>query len=193
MDIKILWGINFNEPESLIIPREKIYKEEYRKVSFFKKDFYQIYPSPDKKFLLCFKYKGDIRWGPAYYNLRLEILDDSNREIKKDFEKRIFWSNYSNSPWSFDSQKFCLQESCIPESASEEAFLSDQRLLVYNIKDRSESIFFKENRGLSFVSWSPSKNYFLLKRYLGGDYPSGKYYYESLVADVKTNKSIREF
>lgn len=111
MNVKMIGVVKYREVEKLIKDICRKPKVENRG-TFFKKRLYTVYASSDKKYSLAFKYKGEFRWGPKYYSLRLETVKNNNIVIKKDFGNRIFICDHYRSyyPWADLCHKFYLQE-----------------------------------------------------------------------------------
>lgn len=161
MDVQILGAVDYREPQKLILESQDFYKKEYRRLSLFKKNFFQAYSSPNNKYCFNFKYKSEIRWGSAYYNIYFYANDNAKELVKRDFGERIFGANYLTNPWNSDSDMFCLIEWYTIEEGKIET-----SLVLFAVDRSIEETLVRENGLISFLSWSPNSNYILYKVYL---------------------------
>ncbi|NJN36101.1 MAG: hypothetical protein HC794_02405 [Nitrospiraceae bacterium] len=92
------------------------------------------YPSPNRKTDVYLQYAGEVRFGPAYFNL----IVGGTRIRDRLFGGEIFWSN--------DSKYFAVQEWL----STEESQGPHTRLVLFNAETRQESAV-KECMG-GFVS-----------------------------------------
>lgn len=136
MDLKIIGGVGYQEVEELIRNREIKPIIETRGRFFHKKRF-DLYTSPNQKYVLAFEYLGELRIASHYYNL---IIETKERKIVKDFGERLFFCDYYRygSPW-VDGNRFILLE--IEEKPNNQCI---EHLILCDVNKNSEIIIASE-------------------------------------------------
>jgi hypothetical protein len=87
--------------------------------------------SPDEKHNAVLEYSGEIRFGPAFYTLAVDMIS---------FRKRIFGNRFL---WSPDSRYFAIQE----WETVTEALGPQTRLLLIDLEARRECLLSKAEQG----------------------------------------------
>jgi hypothetical protein len=90
-----------------------------------------ISTSPDNQHSAILEYSGEIRFGPAFYTLKVDMIS---------FGKRVFGNKFL---WSPDSRYFAIQEW---ETVSE-ALGPQTQLLLIDLETNCECVLSKVERG----------------------------------------------
>jgi hypothetical protein len=87
--------------------------------------------SPDNQHSAFLDYSGEIRFGPAFYTLKVDTIS---------FGKRVFGNRFL---WSPDSRYFAIQE----WQTVSEALGPQTQLLFIDLETKSECVFSKVEQG----------------------------------------------
>ena len=108
-----------------------------------------IVQSPNTLFRAIMKYKGEIRFGPAYYSLAID---------KISFKERVFGKSYL---WSPDSRYFAVQE----WETTSEVHGPQTRLLLIDLQTKQECVLSRAEKGFIVPKQFETDKLFYTKEY----------------------------